>query len=410
MLTIISINIEGLSAAKEEIVSEICKKNKCAVLCMQETHRGVNKIRPHVVGMTLVAERPHDQYGSAMFVRDGTVVAGTSLSEVNNVETLSVQFARLTVTSIYKPPNEMFKITDSPELDNPGPHVLIGDYNSHSTQWGYNETNEDGRRVENWAEAKRLKLIHDSKQPPSFNSCRWKRGYNPDLAFVSEVITGNCRKRVLDPIPKTQHRPIAIDIREVITPIVTPFRRRFNFKKARWQLFANDLDDHLQSSTTLRPQAGNYNEFVKCAHKSACRNIPRGCRTRYVPGLSLETSKMYTLYKTQYEQDMFAEDTITMGEQLMMHITEERRRKWQEMIEQTDFTHNSKKAWATIHKLSSDTTKACTLHKDVTANQIAHQLILNGRGSDNRLKESIPKPIKQDIAINSFLVHQSVHH
>jgi len=110
---------------------------------------------------------------------------------------------------------------------------------------------------------------------------------------------------------------------------------------------------------------------------------------------------------------MFAEDTITMGEPLMMHITEERRRKWQEMIEQSDCMHNSKKAWATIHKLSRDTTKEYTLHKDVTANQIAHQLILNElvcylvwcaiRGLDNRLKEPISKPIKQEIAINSFL-------
>jgi len=59
---------------------------------------------------TLVAERPHDQYGIAMFVRDGTTVAGTSLSEVNNVETLSVHFARPTVTSIYMPLNEILKL------------------------------------------------------------------------------------------------------------------------------------------------------------------------------------------------------------------------------------------------------------------------------------------------------------
>lgn len=51
-------------------------------------------------------------------------------------------------------------------------NVIIGDFNSHSTSWGYEETNENGNLVEDWAEAHHLDLIHDAKLPPSFNSCR----------------------------------------------------------------------------------------------------------------------------------------------------------------------------------------------------------------------------------------------
>jgi len=50
------------------------------------------------------------------------------------------------------------------------------------------------------------------------------RQYEDTTPVISEVITENFRKQILDSIPKTKHRPILIDIRKVITPIVTPFR------------------------------------------------------------------------------------------------------------------------------------------------------------------------------------------
>ena len=158
----------------------------------KRTHRGP---RTRVDSMTNVVEQPHEKHDSAMFVKDGLIVQSTLMHNLNDIETLSVELKHINFTSIYKPLPTQFELP--PFLPSEKQQVIIGNFNSHRTQWEYAETNPDGDAVESWAETNQLSLIHDAKQPPSFNSGIWKSRYNPDIAFSSHKITGVCRKGVL---------------------------------------------------------------------------------------------------------------------------------------------------------------------------------------------------------------------
>ena len=72
----------------------------------------------------------------------------------------------------------------------------MGDFSCHSEAWGYPQTNEDGAQLEAWADANNFQLINDPKLPASFNTGRWKRGYNPDNIFVSRKMAAQCMKFV----------------------------------------------------------------------------------------------------------------------------------------------------------------------------------------------------------------------
>ena len=69
-----------------------------------------------------------------------------------------------------------------------------------------------------------------------------------------------------------------------------------------------------------------------------------------------------------------------------------KRKRWEKVITSTNMTHNSRKAWKTIRKLSNDPTTSnppCL----VSANQVAHQLLVNGRGTmPSKPKRPILRP------------------
>ena len=81
------------------------------------------------------------------------------------------------------------------------------------------------------------------------------------------------------------------------------------------------------------------------------------------------------------------------------------------MIESTDFTYSSRKAWKTINKLTKDYTEPQQQCK-VTADQVAHQLLRNGKG--NKLyvprREKMPRQTVTESKLTSpFLMEDLLH-
>ena len=88
---------------------------------------------------------------------------GVSVWEQDNVKLISIQMLGVVVHSVYKPPNEKFVLA----LGHRNlPDIVIGDFNSHSTTWGYTNTQQlpparggtAHRKIFNLAN--RSKLIH----------------------------------------------------------------------------------------------------------------------------------------------------------------------------------------------------------------------------------------------------------
>ena len=212
-MTVISANVEGLTPSKASILSAMCKQH-CQCLCLQETLRSNDQPRPMIPGMALVSEHPHNKHGSSVIIRYGLKVNNISVCDEENVELITVELPGVVVHYKYKPPPEPFQL---PALGQRNKHhIVIGDFNSHSTLWRYTTTNSDGESVEQWTDSNCLSLTHNANLPKSFNSAIWKKVYTPDPIFVSSNISDMCEKSVLDPIQRTQHHPICVNVNLVI--------------------------------------------------------------------------------------------------------------------------------------------------------------------------------------------------
>eukprot|EP00102_Acyrthosiphon_pisum_P023732 XP_016660942.1 PREDICTED: RNA-directed DNA polymerase from mobile element jockey-like [Acyrthosiphon pisum] len=80
-----------------------------------------------------------------------------------------------------------------------------------------------------------------------------------------------------------------------------------------------------------------------------------------------------------YEKDPFEYETINEGEFLLEAIGTERRANWINLVESINVKHSSQKAWGLMKKINNDP-KQNNSQNITTPDQIAHRLLLNGKG------------------------------
>jgi len=119
--------------------------------------------------MCLIAVRSHSKHGSAVFVRSEIEIKLTSSTEEDDIEIISIELHRCTITSINKPPNQIFSFKKPKSIISNAINTVVKDFNVRSINWGYTDTDENGESVDRWAIATNLMLLHDSKLSSSFH-------------------------------------------------------------------------------------------------------------------------------------------------------------------------------------------------------------------------------------------------
>ena len=153
---IVSFNAEGISPAKAQILSDL----RADILCLQETHKELTL--PDIPGMHLIIHQGSPVHGSAIYAREKAIITNSENLSINGLEILRVETKGLNIVAVYKPPPTPFQWPQNVRQRLKKATVVLGDFNSHNTMWGYAENNEDGEAVELWATNEDLSLLYNN--------------------------------------------------------------------------------------------------------------------------------------------------------------------------------------------------------------------------------------------------------
>lgn len=384
ILRICQLNVEGISWSKCQYLSKLLSKNKIDIALLQEMHlenEEQARKRAQIPGYDIIGITYHNTYAIATYARndiDNVKLVDTCIFE--NTHKIVVSVGEVHVVNIYKPPaipwcNEILQAY-------PHPSIYAGDFNSHHSNWRYRETDNNGEHLLGWAEQHNLHLVFDAKERNTFKSRTWNTESNPDLAFVST--NEKCQplpmsRCVLKEFPKSQHRPVILEM-GIQIPIIKSFPKpRWNFQKADWNSFKADLDKCLG---WVPPVAANYNRFVGAIISTAKKHIPRGFRKEYIPGWSEQSEQLY--------QDFVDSGDPEIADDLLSSLDAGRRLKWIETTTNTDFKHSSRKAWNLLKKLGAS--QPVTQNQSpVTADNVATRIVDLSRAPQDRQHTKIIK-------------------
>lgn len=156
-----------------------------------------------------------------------------------DTQILAAQVGKVTVVNIYKPPRTKWRSPPIKVFEHPA--LYIGDFNSHNVEWGYDQNDDNGNKLQEWIVLHNMKLVYNAKEKGTFRSARWSK----DLSMASRYSLSDntmVTRRVFGNFPHSQHRPVVLDYGLQIPLIRSLPKPRWNCRKADWGKYDKELD------------------------------------------------------------------------------------------------------------------------------------------------------------------------
>ena len=212
-LRIVHWNVAGVQQKKLEL-QQFFKTQKIDFCCIQETHLN-NTQRFSIWGYEIHRVDRVDRPKGGVLTLVKTSISSTEVqrSEKADTEYITVKLIlpdrNLTICNLYSPPNKEINLHIL--QPNSEDWMIVGDFNSHATGWGYPSLDAKGE-VEHWIVKNRLVLINTPTDPPTFCSRVWKTTSTPDIAISTDNIQKIAKREVSEQLGGSENKPVILTL------------------------------------------------------------------------------------------------------------------------------------------------------------------------------------------------------
>ena len=228
----------------------------------------------------------------------------------------------------------------------------MGDFKSHSPNWGYDDLNSKGEKVECWATKQQMILINKPVDPPTFYSRSWRTTSAPDLAFATDNIHKLCHREVCSRLGRGDHRPVTILVDQKIPMSTSKRAPSRKYKRTDWDSF-KQLEEEENTGLQLSEENMNHNavQFNNPILREAKMSIPRGRRRNYNPFWTPQLEQL------QEVVNRIKEDTAEYSKARAKFTREkllQTRKQWHEKTASLNLEKDSSKLWSLAKVLNEE--------------------------------------------------------
>ena len=372
-------NIRGLRANCREL-EVMVGKFKPSIIALQETLLPDGKVFSlnNYVCLSKPASSDFSKRGVSLFIK-GSVLHQT-IPLQTDLEAVAARISldkAITICSLYLSPS---KVVSKIQLENlvtqlPQPFLLLGDMNGHSLQWGSDNTNIQGKVLEDFISDNDLCVLNTGS--PTFCSPAGSLTH-VDLSLCVPSLFLDFEWEVLEDLCGSDHFPIFISF---LKPSEEINRKLWNFNRGDWDLFgqlvlerlpANLLDGYddpvLEFSTIL----------LDCARDSIPTSTvkPHGVKTPWFDEecRTLKKERLKALRK--FNQSPTVENKMNhqaLRARCRFVFKNKKRDSWKNFCSKLSFKTDTRKVWKIVNKIkgrnNQDVVKCLKVDGDIVTSE-----------------------------------------
>ena len=366
-LNIFQLNICGLNKKKTEL-EKVLNDRKVHIALLQETLH--NNADLHITGYTSYACKCTNCRGIVTYIRNDLTaeVQHQTSNTKTDIQKCTVwrDNKKYKIYNVYSPPLEECRIDDL--QDNIYQNTIVaGDFNGHSPLWGYTDTNNTGKYLEELCATTNLSIVQDENSTPTLLHRAHNTLSRPDLTIISTDLDTASHIEVLPDI-SSDHKPILTTIKCNNRARHRQRRPRWNFKKADWSGYKETTEQELGKLLSDPEDSINILEskFTSIILSSARRHIPRGTPKKYSPFWNPDIEKAVSTRRQAretFEASPSIDNKIRYSRAtatVKRTIAKSKKEKWTDTCSRLDLRKDGRKAWNLLNNLSGKQRKSNT--------------------------------------------------